>query len=82
MRSALCAGSLMASLLAGCEQAKKPEQTAAESGSAASNPATESTPIMPTSASFGKTSDGTEVQLFTLTNAHGLQATISTYGAS
>ncbi|TGE23620.1 galactose mutarotase [Hymenobacter metallicola] len=35
---------------------------------------------MPTSASFGKTQAGTEVQLYTLTNAHGLQATISTYG--
>jgi len=37
---------------------------------------------MPTSASFGKTADGTEIQLFTLTNAHGLRASISTYGGT
>ena len=29
---------------------------------------------------FGKTKDGTAVQLFTLRNAHGLQATITNYG--
>jgi len=33
-------------------------------------------------ASFGKTTDGKEVQLYTLTNAHGLKATISTYGGT
>jgi aldose 1-epimerase len=31
-------------------------------------------------ADFGKTSDGTAVQIFTLTNEHGLEARISTYG--
>jgi aldose 1-epimerase len=30
--------------------------------------------------SFGKTSDGKEVSLYTLTNANGLKATITTYG--
>jgi aldose 1-epimerase len=37
---------------------------------------------MPTATTFGKTSDGTEVQLYTLTNAHGLKATITTYGGT
>lgn len=37
---------------------------------------------MPTSSNFGKTLDGTEVQLYTLTNAHGLKATITTYGGT
>ncbi|SNC67602.1 aldose 1-epimerase [Hymenobacter gelipurpurascens] len=36
----------------------------------------------PTSASFGKTTDGTEVQLFTLTNAHGLKVSITNYGGT
>ena len=37
---------------------------------------------MPTAASFGKTTDGTEVQLFTLTNASGAKATISNFGGT
>jgi aldose 1-epimerase len=40
------------------------------------------TSTAPTSASFGKTTDGTEVQLFTLTNAHGLKVSISNYGGT
>ena len=37
---------------------------------------------MPAPVSFGKTTDGTEVQLFTLANAHGLKATISNFGGT
>ncbi|MBG8553421.1 galactose mutarotase [Hymenobacter sp. BT594] len=37
---------------------------------------------VPASAYFGKTTDGTEVQLYTLTNAHGLKATISNFGGT
>ena len=37
---------------------------------------------MPSSAAFGKTTDGTEVQLFTLTNANGAKATISNFGGT
>nr|WP_212590404.1 aldose epimerase family protein [Hymenobacter gelipurpurascens] len=40
------------------------------------------TTAAPTSASFGKTTDGTEVQLFTLTNAHGLKVSITNYGGT
>ncbi|GAA4037025.1 galactose mutarotase [Hymenobacter glaciei] len=36
----------------------------------------------PMAAPFGKTPDGTAVQLFTLQNAHGLKATISTLGGT
>src|SRR5262245_40565977 len=35
----------------------------------------------PTHASWGKTNDGT-VEIYTLTNAHGLEARIITYGAT
>ena len=34
----------------------------------------------PTSKAFGKTTDGTPVTLYTLTNAHGLEATITNFG--
>ena len=37
---------------------------------------------MPTATSFGHTADGLEVQLFTLRNAHGATATISSYGGT
>lgn len=37
---------------------------------------------MPTATSFGHTTDGTEVQLFTLLNAHGATATISSFGGT
>ena len=37
---------------------------------------------MPTVTSFGRTTDGTEVQLFTLRNASGATATISNYGGT
>ncbi|TYZ11041.1 galactose mutarotase [Hymenobacter lutimineralis] len=37
---------------------------------------------MPTSSVFGQMADGTQVQLYTLTNAHGLKATITNYGGT
>lgn len=37
---------------------------------------------MSLSTAFGYAPDGTEVRLYTLTNAHGLRATISTYGGT
>ncbi|RZK62666.1 MAG: galactose mutarotase [Hymenobacter sp.] len=37
---------------------------------------------MSTATPFGTAPDGTEIQLFTLHNAHGMQATISTYGGT
>ncbi|OGX82718.1 galactose mutarotase [Hymenobacter glacialis] len=37
---------------------------------------------MPTTAPFGQTTDGTHVQLFTLTNANGVMARITNYGGT
>jgi aldose 1-epimerase len=54
--------------------------TTAPADSAATKPTAATT--MPTPASFGKTADGTEIQLFTLTNAKGMKATISTFGGT
>ncbi|TGE29169.1 aldose epimerase family protein [Hymenobacter metallicola] len=79
-RSASLTGSLLglAGLLAfaSCNQSAPAEQNSTASAAASDSTHT----AVPTSASFGKTQAGTEVQLYTLTNAHGLQATISTYG--
>ena len=33
-------------------------------------------------ADFGKTHDGSPIRIFTLTNAHGVEARISTYGGA
>lgn len=68
-------------LLAACNQATTTEQTASSASSAAAD-SSQTTATMPTATTFGKTSDGTEVQLYTLTNAHGLKATITTYGGT
>jgi len=71
-----CSGLL---LLAACGSNKTTDQTKAAAPTADSTP---STPAMPTSASFGKTTEGTEVQLFTLSNAQGVKATITNYGGT
>ncbi|ALW84587.1 galactose mutarotase [Hymenobacter sedentarius] len=68
-------------LLAACGSNKSADQTSASSPAAADSTQTKST-AMPTSASFGKTNDGTEVQLFTLTNASGAKATITNFGGT
>lgn len=67
-------------LLAACNQ--QPTGENANSGAAADSTQTASTAMTPTATSFGKTTDGTEVQLYTLTNAHGLQAKITNYGGT
>ncbi|WP_409070859.1 aldose epimerase family protein [Hymenobacter sp. HSC-4F20] len=70
--------------LAGCNQTAPSTQQA--SGSA--HTMTDSTQTAaastaaPTAASFGKTQDGTEVQLYTLTNTHGLKVSITNYGGT
>lgn len=78
---ALGFGSAM--LLAACSSnpttSQDPATTSAPADSAATGTSATS---MPTSASFGKTADGTEIQLFTLTNKNGLKASISTYGGT
>ena len=78
----LAVGFGSALLLAACSSTSTTSQetatTSAPADSAATGPSASAT--MPTSTSFGKTADGTEIQLFTLTNKNGLQASISTYG--
>ncbi|MBF9223682.1 aldose epimerase family protein [Hymenobacter ruricola] len=56
--------------------------TTSTPASASADSAQTTTPAMPTSASFGKTADGTEVQLFTLSNANGVKATITDFGGT
>ena len=68
-------------LLAGCGSDKTADKTTAAAGTTAPADSTQTnSAAMPTSASFGKTSDGTEVQLFTLTNANGVKASITNFG--
>jgi len=81
--SLFAAGFGSALLLAACSSNSTTGQEAATT-SAPADSATigASAPSMPASALFGKTADGTEIQLFTLANAHGLKASISTYGGT
>ncbi len=67
-------------LLAGCSS--QPTATQSSSTPTAASAATTPQTAMPTVSPFGKTADGTAVQLFTLTNAQGARATISTYGGT
>lgn len=80
----LAAGLSSTLLLAACNSSSTTSQETATTTTAPADSAATGTSAsaMPTSASFGKATDGTEVQLFTLTNAAGLQATISTYGGT
>jgi len=83
-RSGFVTGSLASLLLlAACDQKKPADQATSGTSTAADSTQTStSSSDMSTPASFGKTTDGQEVQLYTLTNAHGLKATISTYGGT
>jgi aldose 1-epimerase len=80
----LAAGLSSTLLLAACNSSSTTSQETATTTTAPADSAATGTSAsaMPTSASFGKATDGTEIQLFTLTNAAGLQATISTYGGT
>ncbi|WP_416139008.1 aldose epimerase family protein [Hymenobacter psoromatis] len=80
----LAAGFGSALLLAACSSNSTTSQEAATTSAPADSAATgaSASATMPTSTAFGKTADGTEIQLFTLTNAHGLKASISTLGGT
>ncbi|MEJ7664906.1 MAG: hypothetical protein WKG07_38020 [Hymenobacter sp.] len=45
-------------------------------------PADSTRAAAPTATTFGKTKEGVDAQLFTLTNAHGLKATITNFGGT
>ncbi|MDX2154182.1 MAG: aldose epimerase family protein [Bryobacteraceae bacterium] len=62
---------LLATLLAGCGSGTKPAET-----KSATN--TETSKVQ--KQAFGKTGDGTAVDLYTLTNKNGITATITNYG--
>ena len=82
-RSGLVTGGLASLLLlAACDQKKPADQAASGTSAAADSTqtSTSSSSAMPTATSFGKDQAGQEVQLYTLTNAHGLKATITNYG--
>ena len=78
-RLALSCSVLLA--LAACGANTAADQTTAAAPAAADSTQTQST-AMPTSAPFGKTNAGTEVQLFTLSNANGVKATITNFGGT
>ena len=71
------AGHLLASAtwLAACQSPTKPPAVAPLSNDAIAVAG-------PAVASFGKTREGREARLYTLRNAHGVQATITTYGGT
>jgi aldose 1-epimerase len=82
-RSALVAASLTTALLVGCEHKTADQQQASTAAIADSTTTiSKSALALPTSTSFGKTPDGADAQLYTLTNAHGLKATITNYGGT
>ncbi|GAB3635924.1 galactose mutarotase [Hymenobacter arcticus] len=83
-RTSLLVTSLSSALLlASCSSPSTTSQNPAATTAPADPAATgTSASAMPTSASFGKTADGTETQLFTLSNKNGLKASISTYGGT
>ncbi|WP_460614487.1 aldose epimerase family protein [Hymenobacter seoulensis] len=68
--------------LASCNQSSSSEQTAGSSPTMTDTTQTAASTTAPASASFGKTTEGTEVQLYTLTNAHGLKVSITNYGGT
>lgn len=70
--------------LASCNQSPATTEGAAAGTSPAMTDTTQTQAgtAAPAAASFGKMTDGTEAQLFTLTNAHGLKATITNYGGT
>lgn len=64
-------------LLTACNQNPADRQAPGNFTSAMTD-STQTTAAVP----FGKTQDGTETQLYTLTNAHGLQVSITNYGGT
>ncbi|MBC6989394.1 aldose epimerase family protein [Hymenobacter sp. BT491] len=80
----LIAGVMLVGLTSACNQSSDTSKTTADQTAAADSTqsSANASAMKPTSSSFGKTQDGTEVQLFTLTNAHGMKATITNYGGT
>ena len=80
LRCQLLAGSLAGLLLTATACSQQPaSQTAATTPMAADSL---HSVTVATSTPFGKTKEGIDAQLFTLTNAHGLKATITNFGGT
>lgn len=87
MIESLCFGRLAATcsgllLLTACGANKSADQTTATATATVAADSTQTSTAMPVSTPFGKTTDGTAVQLYTLSNAHGVKATITNYGGT
>ena len=80
-RSGLLAFTLPGLLMLAACGSNQPAEQSKTPPTAADSTQTKSA-TMPTSASFGKVPDGTEVQLFTLTNAQGATAAITNYAGT
>jgi len=76
----LASGLFATLLVAACNQSPTTNETG--TSTAATADPTQKTATMPVSTSFGKTTEGAEAMLYTLTNTHGLKATISNYGGT
>jgi aldose 1-epimerase len=68
--------------LTSCNQSASTEKSATDTTQTMTDSTQTTATAAPASAAFGKTTDGTEVQLFTLTNAHGLKVGITNYGGT
>ena len=77
MKKALPLALIALFVLAGASACRKPETPPAADAAAAKGQPT----MNVTKAPFGSLPDGTAVDIYTLTNAHGLKARIMTYGA-
>jgi aldose 1-epimerase len=84
LRQRPLAGSLAGLLLAtaACNQHPAASETTTTMPPMATDSIQTQAATQPTAAPFGKTKEGAEAQLFTLTNAHGLKATITNYGGT
>ena len=85
LRAGLAAGLTNLALLTACNSSPSSNTTAegaTDHPTATADSSAAAARALPVATDFGQTADGQAVQLFTLTNAHGLKATISTYGGT
>ncbi|GAB3839926.1 aldose epimerase family protein [Hymenobacter jeollabukensis] len=71
-------------LLASCNQSAPSEQATADAAQPAATDSTQAAADAeaPKGVGFGKTADGQQAELYTLSNAHGLKVSISSYGGT
>ncbi|MBG8553660.1 aldose epimerase family protein [Hymenobacter guriensis] len=79
LTAGLLTGGVLLTGAVGCNRSTDDTTAATATGAAAADSTARMTP---TATSFGHLPDGTEAKLYTLTNAHGLKATITNYGGT